>query len=100
MSNLKHVRQKVGLTQSSLAASVALTQSAIAHYENGRRSPGLGECRRIVFALNLVGAKVSLDEVFPPESPPNLNQTIRPNPTADQSADDAGILYSAERATA
>ena len=66
MSNMKAVREKAGVTQAGLAKSVGLTQSAIAHYETDRRKPGLDECRRIVAALNVSGAAVTLDDVFPP----------------------------------
>jgi putative transcriptional regulator len=66
MSNLKSIREKAGLTQVVLARYIGLTQSAIAHYESGRRKPPLDECRRIVIALNTSGADVTLDDVFPP----------------------------------
>ena len=66
MSNMKTIREKVGVTQAALAKTVGLTQGAIAHYENDRRKPGLEECRRIVDALNSSGAAVTLDDVFPP----------------------------------
>jgi putative transcriptional regulator len=66
MSNMKAVREKAGITQTVLAKTVGLTQGAIAHYEADRRKPGLDECRRIVAALNLFGASVTLDDVFPP----------------------------------
>lgn len=64
MSNLKAIRERVGLTQSALADAVGLTQGAIAHYENARRQPGLVECRKILLALNAAGASCTLDEVF------------------------------------
>lgn len=67
MSNMKSIREKVGVTQAELAKTVGLTQGAIAHYENDRRKPGLEECRRIVAALNDFGAGTTLDEAFPPE---------------------------------
>ncbi|KJH75329.1 MULTISPECIES: helix-turn-helix transcriptional regulator [unclassified Pseudomonas] len=66
MSNMKTIREKIGITQSELAKAVGLTQGAIAHYENDRRKPGLDECRRIVAALNASGATVTLDDAFPP----------------------------------
>lgn len=68
MSNLKTIREKAGITQVVLARLIGLTQSAIAHYESGRRTPPLEECRRIVVALNTSGADVTLDDVFPPAS--------------------------------
>lgn len=72
MSNMKSIREKVGVTQAALAKTVGLTQGAIAHYENERRKPGLDECRRIVDALNSSGAAVTLDDVFPPMPIPTL----------------------------
>lgn len=72
MSNMKAIREKVGVTQAALAKTVGLTQGAIAHYENERRKPGLEECRRIVDALNSSGAAVTLDDVFPPIPIPTL----------------------------
>ena len=40
MSNMKTIRETVGITQAALALAVGLTQGAIAHYENDRRKPG------------------------------------------------------------
>ncbi|PBP34603.1 transcriptional regulator [Pseudomonas syringae] len=73
MSNMKTIREKVGVTQAVLAGLIGLTQGAIAHYESGRRKPPLDECRRIVAALNNHGASATLDDVFPPE--PFSNQS-------------------------
>lgn len=65
MSNLKMFREKAQITQSALADRVGITQGAIAHYENGRRTPGLNEARDLVAALNALGARCDLDAVFP-----------------------------------
>ncbi|WP_341304706.1 helix-turn-helix transcriptional regulator [Pseudomonas sp. TMP25] len=65
MSNLKQYREKAQITQASLAERVGMTQGAIAHYENGRRTPGLNEARELVAALNALGADCDLDAVFP-----------------------------------
>lgn len=65
MSNLKKFREKAGITQAQLAEKVGMTQGAIAHYENGRRTPGLNECRLIVVALTSAGAACTLDQLFP-----------------------------------
>jgi putative transcriptional regulator len=66
MSNLKTIRESTKATQADLAALVKMTQGAIAHYENGRRTPGLNEARLLVAALNELGADCDLDAVFPP----------------------------------
>lgn len=65
MTTLKQIREKAGITQLALAKEVGLTQGAIAHYEIGRRTPGLSACRRIVAALNALGAECNLADVFP-----------------------------------
>ncbi|MDH0896349.1 MULTISPECIES: helix-turn-helix transcriptional regulator [unclassified Pseudomonas] len=65
MSNLKQFRKKARVTQAALAERVGMTQGAIAHYENGRRTPGLSEARELVAALNHFGAECDLDAVFP-----------------------------------
>ena len=65
MSALSIARKKAGITQQQLAVLVGLTQAAIGHYERGRRTPGLSECRRIVAALNGLGVVCSLEDVFP-----------------------------------
>lgn len=68
MSSLKQFREKAGVTQAALAERVGMTQGAIAHYENGRRTPGLAESRRLMLALNDLGVSCSLDELFPDPS--------------------------------
>lgn len=70
MSQLKQFRERAGVTQTALADLVGMTQGAIAHYENGRRVPGLAECRQLLAALNGLGANCTLDDLFPtdPES--------------------------------
>lgn len=65
MSNLKQYREKAKVTQAALADRVGMTQGAIAHYENGRRTPGLDEARQLVAALIALGAQCDLDAVFP-----------------------------------
>jgi putative transcriptional regulator len=65
MSNLRKFREKAKVTQAALADRVGMTQGAIAHYENGRRTPGLNEARDLVAALNSLGADCTLDQVFP-----------------------------------
>lgn len=65
MNALKTTRKNAGITQTQLAERVGLTQAAIGHYETGRRTPGLNECRRIVAALNELGVSCDLAQVFP-----------------------------------
>lgn len=67
MSNLRKIRETMKVSQAILAEKVGCTQGAIGHYESGRRHPDLKMCRKLVDALNSFGAKVQLDDVFPPE---------------------------------
>lgn len=65
MSNLRKIRQAIGLSQGELGEMVGQSQSSIGHYEKGRRIPSLSTCRALVNALNKLGAKAKFDDVFP-----------------------------------
>lgn len=67
MTNLRTIRESLNVSQTALAEMVGCTQGSIGHYESGRRNPDLKMCRILVQALNRLGAKVRLDDVFPPE---------------------------------
>lgn len=66
MSNLRKYREALKVSQATLAELMGCTQPAVGHWESGRRSPDLETCRELVKSLNKLGAKVSLDDVFPP----------------------------------
>lgn len=66
MNNISKERTALKLTQEALAADLGWRQSRLSNYEVGARKPGLGDCRKIVDALNRFGGKCSLDSVFPP----------------------------------
>ncbi|AVD59007.1 MULTISPECIES: helix-turn-helix transcriptional regulator [Enterobacterales] len=68
MNNIAEQRKKLGISQAVLASSIGWGQSRIANYELNTRTPGLSECRQIVEALQKLGAKCSLDDVFPPQA--------------------------------
>lgn len=67
MNKLKQFRLMVGMTQAELAQSIGFTPAAISHYEKGRRGIDLSKCRILVTALNEKGAKVGIDDIFPPQ---------------------------------
>lgn len=69
MNNLREIREKAGISQASLHRRLNWSQARLANYELGLRKPGLDDARRIVAALNSMGAACTLDEAFPPESP-------------------------------
>lgn len=66
MNNVRKIREGAGISQASLRRELNWNQSRLANYEAGRRNPGLEEARKIVLALNTLGAACGLDDVFPP----------------------------------
>ncbi|MEG9475759.1 helix-turn-helix transcriptional regulator [Mannheimia indoligenes] len=65
MNKIAKFRQQIGISQSSFASEIGITQGALGHYESGRRTPSLQMARKIVTALNVLGANTSIDDVFP-----------------------------------
>ena len=49
---LKIIREKQGLTQSTLESRCGFPASLISHYENGTRSPGLANIKALIRGLN------------------------------------------------
>ncbi|WP_434681404.1 helix-turn-helix transcriptional regulator [Pseudomonas sp. R1-18] len=66
MNHVRTIRKHAGITQAQLRRALGWNQSRVANYESGLRRPGLSDARQIVAALNLLGARCSLDDVFPP----------------------------------
>lgn len=75
MNKLKKYREKAKISQYDLAVlcgwedgkAANKSNSRIANYESGYRTPSLHDSRTIVTALNKSGAKCTLDDVFPPK---------------------------------
>ncbi|HHF6990512.1 TPA: helix-turn-helix transcriptional regulator [Haemophilus influenzae] len=68
MNNLSQIRGQLGITQRQLANHIGWSQPRIANYETGLRSPSLSVAQKIVQALNTLGSKVCIEDVFPPQS--------------------------------
>lgn len=68
MNGLRAVRTAAGIKQRELAERLGMTPGAIGHYEQGRRQLRLEDARRLVAALNALGAECTLEQVFPPEA--------------------------------
>ncbi len=67
MNHIAELRKGAGIKQRELFTRLGWTQARLSNYESGHRTPGLSECRAITAALNELGAKCALDDVFPPE---------------------------------
>lgn len=65
MNRITEIRERLQIKQGDLVSALGWTQSRVSNYEAGRRVPGLAESRAIVCALNSLGAKCTLDDVFP-----------------------------------
>jgi putative transcriptional regulator len=65
MNRIREVREQAGIKPAALYSSLGWSQSRLSNYENGHRMPGLDEARRVVAALNALGARCDLDAVFP-----------------------------------
>ena len=68
MNRIACLRKGAQIKQRDLGEILGWTQARLSNYESGHRTPGLNECRAITAALNQLGAKCTLDDVFPPES--------------------------------
>ena len=65
MNRLAEKRKTLNISQNTLAKHLGWGQSRIGNYETGR-TPSLSDCRKIVSALNGLGCKCTIDDVFPP----------------------------------
>lgn len=68
MNRISAIRAKANIKQTALAAELGWSQGRMSNYESGRRQPSLSDSRAITVALNKLGAKCTLDEVFPPSA--------------------------------
>ncbi len=69
MNRIAEIRCKAEVTQDRLGAVLGWSQQRLSNYEAGVRVPSLADSRRIVTALNTLGATCTLDQVFPPDEP-------------------------------
>lgn len=66
MNRIKEIREAAGISQATLYRELGWSQGRMSNYEQGTRKVGLDEARSVVAALNSLGCKCTLDEVFPP----------------------------------
>lgn len=79
MSNIKSIRDRLGLTQTALASGIGCSQGNIGHYENkGQTMPPDVAKRLIVFAASF-GQSVSFEDIYGmPELAPALVNPAQP----------------------
>lgn len=63
MSNIKVIRDRLGLTQTELAKGMGCTQGNVGHYERGQTVPPDAAKRLIGFAESL-GTTLSFDDIY------------------------------------
>lgn len=63
MSNIKVIRDRLGLTQAALAEGIGCTQGNVGHYEKGQTVPPDAAKRLIAFAAKL-GCTVSYEDIY------------------------------------
>lgn len=72
MQRIREIREGASISVSALAKKMGVTDSGIYHYERNRRKLDIDAARKIVHALNSLGANCTFDDVFPD---PQLNNT-------------------------
>ena len=70
MNNIKSIREKKRISQKQLAAAIGTSQSAIAEYESGQKTPKLETLSRIAAALDtsvlsLLPSEISEGSIIP-----------------------------------
>lgn len=73
MTAIKHIREKLCMTQAALALGLGVTQGNISHYERGQTVPPDVAQRLIDFAAGL-GVSLTFDDVYrqPTKEPANV----------------------------
>lgn len=62
MDTIRTLREAKEMTQADLASAIGVTQTTIARYESGERTPGIFVAQKIARALNC-----TLDDLLRPE---------------------------------
>lgn len=65
MNKLKDLRHQVKATQKDIADLVGVSQGTIDRYESGARGVSIPMAWKLISALNSLGAKCSIADVFP-----------------------------------
>ncbi len=66
MSTIKAIRQRLGLTQSELAAGIGCTQGNVGHYENKGQTVPPDVAKRLIAFAGTKGVRLTYDDVYGP----------------------------------
>ncbi len=80
MSPIRRVRERLGVTQETLADGIDCTPGNISHYERGQAMPPARALRLIAFAAAR-GHTVTFDDIYDKIAPASVPRTSRMTPT-------------------
>ena len=63
MTAIKHIRERLGVTQAALAQGIGVTQGNVSHYEHGQPVPPKVASRLIEFA-RAAGVDLTFDDIY------------------------------------
>lgn len=61
---IKELRKEIGLTQAELAEKLNISQSAVTHWETGKRFPSPPNARAFVNLMCGYGQRITLDDIY------------------------------------
>lgn len=82
MDHLRAIRERLGATQSALAAGIGVTQANISHYECGRQQIPPDVARRLIAFAKGEGVELSFDDIYSPS--PELAAPSEPSELAGE----------------
>jgi len=68
-NNIKQIRERLGLSQASLAAAIGVRQSSVSNYERGTQQVSPDVARRVITVAREHGISLTFDDVYAAGSP-------------------------------
>jgi len=63
-NNIRQVRERIGLSQTALAAAIGISQGNISHYERQRQDVSPEVARRIIAVVREHGLHITFDDIY------------------------------------
>lgn len=67
-NNIRNIRERLGLSQTTFADAIAVSQASVSNYEGGRQEVLPEVARRVIAAALERGVKISFDDVYATEA--------------------------------